>query len=61
METMIPKDDAEWRASSDYNALVTAEICKSDPERLNAAKAWGKKYEAAKKAEETAAVAVAKM
>lgn len=60
MRTMpIPSSDAEYQASSDYDALVQAEIVKVDKKRHKAAMAWGEKLKEAREAEARAMEALA--
>lgn len=58
---LYPKDDAEWQAKRDFDALVLAEIAKADPARIKAAEAWGKKYMKAKMVEDKAEATIAGM
>ena len=58
MDYPMPSSDAEYQASSDYDALVRAEVVRADSKRLKAAQAWGKKVVKARMAEGKAAEAV---
>lgn len=55
----MPSNDAEYQASSDYDALVQAEIVKVDRKRHKSAMAWGEKLKEAREAEARAMEALA--
>jgi len=58
---MYPETDAEYEASSDYDALVRSEVVQADATRMKAAGEWGKKVQKAKDEEAAAEAAVAKL